>query len=88
VTSEEKKEATKVDLAHLSNMPVQLSVVLGKCKMKLEEVLKIAPGSIVELDRSVNDLVEVFVNNKVIARGQVVIVEDKVGVTLKEIVTK
>lgn len=87
MTSEEKKE-NKVDLAHLSGMPVQLSVVLGKCKMKLEEVLKIGPGTIVELDRSVNDLVEVFVNNRVIARGQVVIVEDKIGVTLKEIVTK
>lgn len=87
MNSEERKD-NKVDLAHLANMPVQLSVVLGKCKMKLEDVLKIAPGSIVELDRSVNDLVEVFINNKVIARGQVVIVEDKIGITLKEIVTK
>lgn len=47
VSIEEKKES-KVDLAHLSGMPVQLSVVLGKCKMKLEDVLKIGPGTIVE----------------------------------------
>lgn len=76
------------DLGPLSDMPVQMSVVLGRCKMKLEDILKIAPGEIVELDRTVSDLVEIFINDKVIARGQIVVVEDRIGVTLKEIVTK
>ena len=66
-------------------MPVQVSVVLGRSKIKLNDLLQMAPGSVIELDKNVNDLVEIFVNEKLIARGEIVVVEDKVGVTIREI---
>jgi flagellar motor switch protein FliN/FliY len=83
---EEKKNHENVNLSALAKMPVQISVVLGRCKMKLQEILKIESGSVIELDKNVDDLVEVFVNEKLIARGEIVVVENKVGVTLKEII--
>ncbi len=83
---EEKKNHENVNLSSLSKMPVQISVVLGRCKMKLHEILNIEPGSVIELDKRVDDLVEIFVNEKLIARGEIVVVENKVGVTLKEII--
>jgi flagellar motor switch protein FliN/FliY len=75
----------RLNLGSLSHMPVQVSVVLGRSKIKLNDLLQMAPGSVIELDKNVNDLVEIFVNEKLIARGEIVVVEDKVGVTIREI---
>jgi flagellar motor switch protein FliN len=83
---EEKKDRENLNLNALSKMPVQISVVLGRCKMKLQDVLKIESGSVIELDKNVDDLVEIFVNEKLIAKGEIVVVENKVGVTLREII--
>ena len=74
-----------VSLVSLSKMPVQISVVLGRCKMRLSDLLKIEVDSVIELDKNVDDLVEIFVNEKLIAKGEIVVVDNKIGITLKEI---
>jgi flagellar motor switch protein FliN len=82
---EESKLKEGVSLSSLSKMPVQISVVLGRCKMRLSDLLKIEIGSVVELDKNVDDLVEIFVNEKLIAKGEIVVVDSKIGITLREI---
>ena len=76
----------KLDLGALSQMPVQLSIVLGKAQMKLDDLLKMTEGDLVELDRDVDEHVDILVNDKLIARGEIVVVENKVGITVKEII--
>jgi flagellar motor switch protein FliN/FliY len=82
---EERKMKEGVSLVSLSKMPVQISVVLGRCKMRLSDLLKIEVDSVIELDKNVDDLVEIFVNEKLIAKGEIVVVDNKIGITLKEI---
>jgi len=68
------------------NLPVSIS--FGKTRLPMREVLKLTTGSIVELDRDVNDPVEVLVNQHLIARGEVVVVEGNYGVKIQEIVSR
>ena len=67
-------------------MPVQVSAVLGRSKMDVSELLKLGPGTVLELDRRVGEAIDIYVNNKLVARGEVVLVEDKLGVTMTEII--
>jgi flagellar motor switch protein FliN/FliY len=69
----------------LYDVPVQISVVLGKTTMQLSTLLKLGRGAVVELDRTVGEPVDVFVNNKMVAKGEIVVVENKIGVTLVEV---
>lgn len=69
------------------NVPVDVQVVLGRTSMLVAQLLKLGRGAVVELERKVDEPVEVLVNHRLVARGEVVIVEDqKLGVTLTEIV--
>jgi flagellar motor switch protein FliN len=65
---------------------VQVSAVLGRSKMEVGELLKLGPGTVLELDRRVGEAIDIFVNNRLVARGEVVLVEDKLGVTMTEII--
>jgi flagellar motor switch protein FliN len=65
---------------------VQVSAVLGRSKMHVSELLKLGPGTVLELDRRVGEAIDIYVNNKLVARGEVVLVEDKLGVTMTEII--
>jgi flagellar motor switch protein FliN/FliY len=65
---------------------VQVSAVLGRSKMDVGELLKLGPGTVLELDRRVGEAIDIYVNNKLVARGEVVLVEDKLGVTMTEII--
>ena len=60
--------------------------MLGRSKMDVSELLKLVPGTVHELDRRVGEAIEIYVNNKLVARGEVVLVEDKLGVTMTEII--
>jgi flagellar motor switch protein FliN/FliY len=60
--------------------------VLGRSKMDVSELLKLGPGTVLELDRRVGEAIDIYVNNKLVARGEVVLVEDKLGVTMTEII--
>lgn len=76
------------NLEVLLDVPVKLSVELGSCLLPMREVLQLAPGSVVQLDKLADTPVDIFVNQKLIARGQVVVVEDMFGIKLTELVGK
>ena len=75
-----------VDLEAVFDVPVQVSAVLGRAKMDVGELLKLGPGSVLELDRKVGEAIDIYVNNRLVARGEVVLVEDKLGVTMTEVI--
>jgi flagellar motor switch protein FliN len=74
------------DLEAVFDVPVQVSAVLGRSKMDVGELLQLGPGTVLELDRRVGEAIDIYVNNRLVARGEVVLVEDKLGVTMTEIV--
>ena len=74
------------DLEAVFDVPVQVSAVLGRSKMGIGELLKLGPGTVLELDRRVGEAIDIYVNNRLVARGEVVLVEDKLGVTMTEII--
>ena len=75
-----------VDLEALFDVPVQVSAVLGRARMPVGDLLKLGPGAVLELDRKVGEAIDIYVNNRLVARGEVVLVEDKLGVTMTEII--
>lgn len=86
MANEEEKDNVELTLESLYDVPVQVSVVLGSTKMPLNSILKLGRGAVIELERTVGDPIDVYVNNKIVAKGEIVIVEDKIGVTLTEVV--
>jgi flagellar motor switch protein FliN len=74
------------DLEAVFDVPVQVSAVLGRAKMEINDLLKLGPGTILELDRKVGEAIDIYVNNRLVARGEVVLVEEKLGVTMTEII--
>jgi len=73
-------------LAALQNIPVKVEAVLGKVKMPIAELVELGQGSVVDLDRRIGDPVDILVNDRLIARGEVVLIEEQLGVTVTEIV--
>jgi len=84
----EDEQAARIaaDLEAVFDVPVQVSAVLGRSKMDVGELLKLGPGTVLELDRRVGESIDIYVNNRLVARGEVVLVEDKLGVTMTEII--
>jgi flagellar motor switch protein FliN/FliY len=74
------------DLEAIYDIPVQISAVLGKATMQVSQLLKLGRGAVVELDRKVGEAIDIYVNNRLVARGEVVVVEDRLGVTMTEII--
>ena len=87
VAYNEDEQAARIaaDLEAVFDVPVQVSAVLGRSKMDVGELLKLGPGTVLELDRRVGEAIDIYVNNRLVARGEVVLVEDKLGVTMTEI---
>jgi flagellar motor switch protein FliN/FliY len=83
---EEQVTRIAADLEAVFDVPVQVSAVLGRSKMDVAELLKLGPGTVLELDRRVGEAIDIYVNNRLVARGEVVLVEDKLGVTMTEII--
>lgn len=83
-TGETKKFAT--DLEAVFDVPVKVSAILGKTQMEVSDLLKLGKGAVVELDRKVGEAIDIYVNNRLVARGEVVIVEERLGVTMTEII--
>jgi flagellar motor switch protein FliN len=77
---------TAADLEAVFDVPVQLSAVLGRARMDIGDLLKLGPGTVLELDRKVGEAIDIYVNNRLVARGEVVLVEEKLGVTMTEII--
>jgi flagellar motor switch protein FliN/FliY len=74
------------DLEAVYDIPVQVSAVLGKATMQVNQLLKLGRGAVVELDRKVGEAIDIYVNNRLVARGEVVVVEERLGVTMTEII--
>ncbi len=79
-------EVKKKDIDAIYDIPVQISAVLGKSTMQVSQLLKLGRGAVVELDRKVGEAIDIYVNNRLVARGEVIVVEDRLGVTMTEIV--
>ncbi len=77
---------TAEDLEQVFDVPVTVAAVLGSHRMPIGEMLKLQPGAVLELDRRVGEAIDILVNDRLVARGEVVIVEDKLGVTMTEII--
>ena len=75
------------DLEAVYDIPVQVSAVLGKSVMQVSQLLKLGRGAVVELDRKLGEAIDIYVNNRLVARGEVGMVDDdRLGVTMTEIV--
>jgi len=88
LSAEEEPEPirTSKDLEAVYDIPVQLSAVLGKASMQVSQLLKLGRGAVVELDRKVGEAIDIYVNDRLVARGEVVVVEERLGITMTEII--
>jgi len=82
----EAEEKTASDLAPVFDVPVNISAVLGRAHLSVAQLLALSQGSILELDRKVGEAIDIYVNNRLVARGEVVVVDDRLGVTMTEII--
>jgi flagellar motor switch protein FliN/FliY len=80
------EEKTASDLAPVFDVPVNISAVLGRANLSVAQLLQLGAGSILELDRKVGEAIDIYVNNRLVARGEVVVVDERLGVTMTEII--
>jgi flagellar motor switch protein FliN/FliY len=76
-----------MDLDFILDIPLTMTVELGRCRLLISEMLQLGQGSVVELMKLAGEPMEIFVNQKLIARGEVVVVNEKFGVRLTDIVS-
>ncbi len=85
--SMDEKAITSVkDLESIYDIPVKVSAILGKTNIKVNQLLQLNKGAVIELDKKVGEAIDIYVNNNLVARGEVVVVDEKLGVTMTEIV--
>jgi len=82
----EGDEKSAVDLEAVFDVPVTISAILGKTDMEVSALLRLTRGAIIELDRKVGEAIDIYVNDRLVARGEVVLVEEQLGVTMTEII--
>jgi flagellar motor switch protein FliN/FliY len=80
------EEKSAGDLAPVFDVPVNISAVLGRSTLSVAQLLQLSQGSVLELDRKVGEAIDIYVNNRLVARGEVVIVDERLGVTMTEII--
>ena len=77
--------ATKLNLAALGDVKLRVSAVVGSVDMPIADILRIGRGAVLELDRRISEQVDVMVNDRVVAKGRIVIVEDRIAVAVEEL---
>ena len=80
------EDKSAADLAPVFDVPVHISAVLGRANLSVAQLLQLAQGSVLELDRKVGEAIDIYVNNRLVARGEVVVVDERLGVTMTEII--
>lgn len=80
------KNGVSLNLKAIYDVPMKLKVVLGQTEFKVSDLLKLNKGDKIELDKKLGDPVDLFVNDKLVAKGEIVLIDDKVGLTLTEII--
>lgn len=86
VIADDEGDKTAADLEPVFDVPVNISAVLGRAYMSVSQLLKLGQGSVLELDRKVGEAIDIYVNNRLVARGEVVVVDERLGVTMTEII--
>ncbi len=76
----------EVSLESIADIPVEVSAVLGRTTMPVSQLLKLGRGAVITLDRKVGEAIDIYFNTRLVARGEVVIVENKIGVTMTEVI--
>jgi flagellar motor switch protein FliN/FliY len=79
-------ERSAADLAAVYDVPVNIQAVLGRANLEVSSLLRLTRGSVIELDRKVGEAIDIYVNNRLVARGEVVVVDERLGVTMTEII--
>lgn len=79
-------DRTAAELAPVFDVPVNIQAVLGRAHMEVASLLRLGRGSVIELDRKVGEAIDIYVNNRLVARGEVVVVDERLGVTMTEII--
>jgi len=79
-------EQLDTEITAIHDVPVHVSAVLGSSSMQVSQLLKLSRGAVIELDRKVGEAIDIFVNNRLVARGEVVVVDDHLGITMTEII--
>ena len=80
------RNGINLNLKAIYDVPMKLKVVLGQAEFKVSDLLKLNKGDKIELDKKPGDPVDLFVNDKLVAKGEIVLIDDKVGLTLTEII--
>jgi len=83
---DDEGDKSAADLAPVFDVPVNISAVLGRASLSVAQLLKLVSGSVLELDRKVGEAIDIYVNNRLVARGEVVVVDERLGVTMTEII--
>ncbi len=82
---EEKREASNLEF--IFDIPLEITVELGRSKMLIKDLLQLGQGSVIELNKLAGEPIEVLVNQKLVARGEVVVVNEKFGVRLTDVIS-
>lgn len=79
-------ESNVTNITAIYDVPVQVSAVLGRATMPVNQLLKLSRGAVIELDRKVGESIDVFVNNRLVARGEIIVMDQHLGITMTEII--
>jgi flagellar motor switch protein FliN len=83
---DDRREKNAADLKPVFDVPVSVQAVIGRTTIEVSKLLDLSPGSVLELDRRVGEAIDIYVNSRLVARGEVVVVDDRLGVTMTEII--
>ena len=86
VESEAQVDTNKIDAEVLQNIPVTVSVEVGRTSLKIRDLMRLAQGSVVELDRLAGESLDLMVNNTPVAQGEIVLVNERYGIKLTSVV--
>jgi flagellar motor switch protein FliN len=84
--SEQGEVHGAIELEPVFDVPVTVQAVLGKSYLEVSQLLKLGPGAVVELDRKVGEAIDIYVNDRLVARGEIVLIDENLGVTMTEII--
>lgn len=85
-TNEAARDKIAADLKPVFDVPVSVQAVIGRTTIEVSKLLELGEGSVLELDRRVGEAIDIYVNSRLVARGEVVVVDDRLGVTMTEII--
>ena len=80
------RDKIAADLKPVFDVPVSVQAVIGRTTIEVSKLLELSEGSVLELDRRVGEAIDIYVNSRLVARGEVVVVDDRLGVTMTEII--